>query len=347
VSVAINQHRIDWVDTAKGIGIVLVVYGHVARGVFNAGLYGDKVSFNLVDNIIYSFHMPLFFFLSGLFFVSSFNKRGSRLILSKVDSIFYAYIVWSFIQGLLEVVMSNYTNGNVSIHDVVVLLWHPRAQFWFLYTLFFVFFFNTIVFFILQKLNCQKLRVWIVLAISAVLLLIKPLLPGYFFLQSLASYDVYFCLGVLFLNEWQGYKIGKGSALCIVAGFAMLEYLTYVNGSISADSTLLKLLLAVIGIAVIVVFCQQVGGIISRAFAYLGVFSMEIYLMHVIFSSGIRAVMQKILGVDAIGVYLIVGTIAGLVLPILFVKLSSTIQLGFLFKPPSFLSVSGLGLKRQ
>ena len=62
------QERNVWVDYAKAIGIILVVYGHVARGVFNAGLPMDEGEFVLVDSIIYSFHMPLFFFLSGLFF---------------------------------------------------------------------------------------------------------------------------------------------------------------------------------------------------------------------------------------------------------------------------------------
>ncbi len=52
------QERNVWVDYAKAIGIILVVYGHVARGVFNAGLPMDEGEFVLVDSIIYSFHMP-------------------------------------------------------------------------------------------------------------------------------------------------------------------------------------------------------------------------------------------------------------------------------------------------
>ena len=62
------QERNAWVDYAKAIGIILVVYGHVARGVFNAGLPMDEDNYLLIDSIIYSFHMPLFFFLSGLYF---------------------------------------------------------------------------------------------------------------------------------------------------------------------------------------------------------------------------------------------------------------------------------------
>ena len=47
-----NNSRISWIDIVKGIGICLVVLGHVYR-------------FNSVLIWIYSFHMPLFFALSG------------------------------------------------------------------------------------------------------------------------------------------------------------------------------------------------------------------------------------------------------------------------------------------
>lgn len=45
------QTRLRWVDVARGIGIVLVVYAHVASGPLR--------------NFIFLFHMPLFFVLSG------------------------------------------------------------------------------------------------------------------------------------------------------------------------------------------------------------------------------------------------------------------------------------------
>ncbi|WP_043367549.1 acyltransferase family protein, partial [Cupriavidus sp. WS] len=59
-----------WVDNAKGIGIILVVYGHVARGLHSAGIWSDATSFSFLDSAVYSFHMPLFFFLSGLYFLN-------------------------------------------------------------------------------------------------------------------------------------------------------------------------------------------------------------------------------------------------------------------------------------
>ncbi len=66
------ENRTDWVDYAKGIGILLVVYGHVARGLFNANIDMPTAFYHMADSVVYSFHMPLFFFLSELQFIVCF-----------------------------------------------------------------------------------------------------------------------------------------------------------------------------------------------------------------------------------------------------------------------------------
>ena len=52
-----SPKRIGWVDAAKGIGILLVVLGHNQINSIAPGLH----------DTIYSFHMPLFFILAGMF----------------------------------------------------------------------------------------------------------------------------------------------------------------------------------------------------------------------------------------------------------------------------------------
>lgn len=56
-----TRKRILWVDVAKGIGILLVLYGHLIEQV---ATFGNQVAL-LQFQVIYSFHMPLFFFLAG------------------------------------------------------------------------------------------------------------------------------------------------------------------------------------------------------------------------------------------------------------------------------------------
>jgi len=48
-----TKNRLIWVDIAKGVAILLVIIGHTAP-------FGS-----ITRNTIFSFHMPLFFLLSG------------------------------------------------------------------------------------------------------------------------------------------------------------------------------------------------------------------------------------------------------------------------------------------
>ena len=58
------SERYTWIDCIKGIGIFLVVLGHI---------YKD----NYIGQWIYSFHMPLFFMLSGyLMYTKSVDLSG-------------------------------------------------------------------------------------------------------------------------------------------------------------------------------------------------------------------------------------------------------------------------------
>lgn len=78
--------RITWLDRAKGIGILLVVIGHTVA------------PSSITANTIFSFHMPLFFILSGyLFNFSKYEKNISLLFKNRIKSLLYPYFVSGFI----------------------------------------------------------------------------------------------------------------------------------------------------------------------------------------------------------------------------------------------------------
>jgi acyltransferase len=64
--------RIEWIDNAKAIGIFLVFYGHYIESL-SAVESHTEFAFEQFK-IIYSFHMPLFFILSGFFSKKQENK---------------------------------------------------------------------------------------------------------------------------------------------------------------------------------------------------------------------------------------------------------------------------------
>ena len=85
--------RIVYIDIAKGIGILLVVLAH-----------NELTSYApFLHQFIYAFHMPLFFFLSGMFFkpeidfVELLKKRFNSLLLPYFFTIFLIYFFEIFL----------------------------------------------------------------------------------------------------------------------------------------------------------------------------------------------------------------------------------------------------------
>ena len=92
------KKRIEWVDLAKGVGILLVVYGHVILGIHDADIGFSGINYDIQHSVIYTVHMPLFFFLSGLFAIRWVKRDAKVAILQKVKSLLIPYFIWGIVQ---------------------------------------------------------------------------------------------------------------------------------------------------------------------------------------------------------------------------------------------------------
>lgn len=63
------------IDVSKGVAIILVVIGHVIQ----FGTSGEGFWDNNLFKIIYSFHMPLFIFLSGYVSAKGIVERSFQI----------------------------------------------------------------------------------------------------------------------------------------------------------------------------------------------------------------------------------------------------------------------------
>ena len=122
-----NFKRNIQLDIMKGIGILLVIVGHISQN-------------KTLNTWIYSFHIPLFFFVSGIIYYMA-NVCGSKeFLVRKYKSLLIPYLVfstlsfiyWCFIErylrGSSESVMHQFieiflSQGGDSNHEFNVALW--------------------------------------------------------------------------------------------------------------------------------------------------------------------------------------------------------------------------------
>ncbi|WP_019026669.1 acyltransferase family protein [Colwellia piezophila] len=333
------EKRTDWVDYAKGIGIILVVYGHVARGLFDAGINIPESFYRLSDSIIYSFHMPLFFFLSGMFFYSSFKNRGPiKLINSKIDTIVYPYLLWSILQGGIEVGLSNFTNGSSNLSEVFGLLWNPRAQFWFLYALFSCFILSTAIYMFVN----EKMTKW--LLILFIFIYLDPLNLMFFnntifIVNDIKNYFLYFLFGVQYQLINQKILLDRGLNVFILGLlFICLQYLFHITYEFSyTDKGLFLLFLSFISILFIVSLSSWLSSKSSKAISYisyLGYGSMAIYLMHILIGSGARIILINIFNIESLWIHLAIGVFSGVCIPLIVLYILKKYKILYVLSAP-------------
>ena len=335
-----NDEKTEWVDYAKGIGIILVVFGHVIRGLEAAGM---KVPyFTQIDTLIYSFHMPLFFFISGMFFLHSFDRRGPKgLVFSKIDTLIYPYILWSLCQGFIEVALSSHTNGNVTLPEVLSL-WDPRAQFWFLYVLFCTFIMTTLFF-----LSFKKANQFIVLIISILAFYYQDLPQSLhefsYVYQKFSGHWIYFVFGMLYQSlAARNLSISlRFPTLFYLISFILIQFIMLSEIDVF-DQRSIQLLTGLISI----MFIIELSKIISKSHFYvvylIGVASMEIYLIHILSGSGARVVLLS-LGIKQVYIHILIGTLVGIVFPLLFKYFCQRLDIKYLVSAP----ISQLIFKRK
>lgn len=158
--------RLHWVDALKGIGIILVVLAH----------YSLPTAF---DTYIFSFHMPLFFFISGfLFDFGKYAESASNFVKGRFKSLILPYFCFAVITCIFCFLLDElYTPGITSIkffensmlHGIshILVAYGPAVSYnpplWFLTCLFV----TELLFYGLAKKyygESKKLVLWLIIA---------------------------------------------------------------------------------------------------------------------------------------------------------------------------------------
>ena len=132
-----NQYRDTFLDIAKGLAIILVIVGHVIQG--SSENFDDLLWFR----VIYSFHMPLFVFLSGAVAAIAFQsdsvqhgmkaaiQQAKTKIAKAVVRLLLPFIAWCLINQLI------YHHSDSMISTLILAFRRPDTALWFLLAIFY------------------------------------------------------------------------------------------------------------------------------------------------------------------------------------------------------------------
>src|SRR4051812_37618704 len=105
--------RLDWLDRAKGLGMLLVIFGHMSQ---------DPV----LTRPIYLFHIPLFFILSGM--ARHMSRQPGRSGRNTARKLAISYCSFLALFGGARVAGALLAHGSVTPLNLANLLFGGRAM---------------------------------------------------------------------------------------------------------------------------------------------------------------------------------------------------------------------------
>lgn len=156
-----TKKRIEWLDIAKGICILLVVLGHELT-------WDEELRY-----LIYAFHIPMFFILSGMtaYITKETEKNFKDFFVKNVNALFKPYIMVSFCYILFDIVWGGVQrrfSARIVIYDLYqTLVCYGINVLWFIITLFLA----KIILYWILKIKKNGIIKFVVLCIVGIVLI--------------------------------------------------------------------------------------------------------------------------------------------------------------------------------
>jgi fucose 4-O-acetylase-like acetyltransferase len=318
--------RSNIVDIVKGIAIALVVYGHTAQGMIHRRWWvGPGALFS--DEFIYSFHMPAFFFVSGLFVMSSLAKRGSRhFAIDKIKTILYPYVLFAIISVTIEPLIGRFKSGTTPFHWNTFLKSVADGEAsWFLFVLFLC---------LMLALMTARVPAWLRFLAAVLAGLLPP--PGP---SSLNQVLHEFCF--LAAGMWVGthiFRLERMRAAPTALGFVVLaafqSAMIYAFGA-AALWRWIYIVLGLTGTAGLFLLAKLLDKHqIGNGIAWIGRASLAVFLLSAFAQGATREVLLRVFHTREFWLQLLLPTLLAIVLPAIAWHQQDRWRIGWLFRWP-------------
>lgn len=323
--------RIDWIDTARGLAILLVVLGHVLGGLIDSPLGAGAQEMRTAFLAIYMFHMPLFFLLAGLLVEQRLRRNRNRFLTRLLPTVVWPYFLWSVLQ--LTAIWSIGALANRPVESiwpgVSSMLWQPVSQFWFLYALFFL---HVIASFVLPRYGREALLLG-ALALKALMLVVD--LP--FAARLISAQALFYAIGVWLAPQGVERIVASrrpvlvaalwiALASCLIAATldAAARYAPDLPVALASSPQLANIAwrfpaiaAALAGTLAILALSVALRGSAAAFLAWLGQHTMPIFLLHILFIAGGRILLTRAgMGTSSLDLLVPLVFALGLVFPL-------------------------------
>ncbi|WP_034919501.1 acyltransferase family protein [Gillisia sp. CAL575] len=268
-----NVERLGFVDIAKGLGIILVVVGHISP-------------IKQLNQLIYTFHMPLFFLISGMFIRTNYStkelakKHFYRLIIPLLffSLLFFPYQIFNLkMAGDLTyknaIAISPIFGGN----GITTTFWFPQVLF------------ISLILINILKIRLGKERLMLLL-LSVVLLIFSHIISTFSFLKYFPfsiSVILYAIPMLLIGNSLRDFDFEKYKAplvflmiIAIVFFFMKLNYEFDMKNNMYGIPIVSELMAIITTAGVLSLSAYLKEGILGTAIAYIGNASLVIMFLH-------------------------------------------------------------------
>lgn len=315
-------------------GIVLVVLGHSG---FEETIIQDKLHF--LHSWIYSFHMPLFFLISGFLYSltnADFLKTPTlQFIKKKTIRLLVPYLVLGVILFAIKFAFSGLSHANRSFSvtaffAMFVNTGYPSSTMgylWYVFTLFVIFLLVSIL--ALLRINLKDTRISLLLALGFWCLSYSCHVTGWANLSSVCRYIPYFLLGIAFEGKYekimQSISRGGGYIMLIITVLSSV-ILTVVK--IPLPQYVLEPVRALIGVIMSVLLATSLlrSEWIDNNILPLGRYTYSIYLLSWFGQYAIKILVVNVLNLHW-GLVVALMFVFGLLIPITICKIVEASQL--------------------
>lgn len=266
-----QKSRIEYLDIAKSLGIIAVVYAH-ARGI--GGSY------------MWHFHMPLFFFISGLLYSEQSNLK--TYIIRKIKALYIPFVFWNL---LFYVVKQNLLTRKIAYKNIFLMFLgvYKEGDFlgatWFLAALFQVTILYKVLDCSLKHSKCKDI-ILILLFICFAIIGFDITLP--YKLSRTVILSVFFAIGVFIQKNKNLLNNIDSVILALVCGvmFYVISRANYVNMGDNEYRYCIEFVIGAFAAIYIIIFVSKrlanslngITKIIKLGMIYLGRYSIDIVI---------------------------------------------------------------------